>query len=170
MILETERLHLREMNQNDFIDLSEILQDASVMYAYEHAFSDSEVQEWFDKQLKRYQEDGFGLWAVIEKATGDFVGQAGLSMQDANGKQVLEIGYLLKRQYWHKGFATEAAIGCKNYAFNILNKEEVYSIIRDNNIASQNVAIRNGMIVIGKFTKQYFNMEMPHIIFSVRRS
>lgn len=170
MIIQTERLYMREMDQDDFDDLCEILQDESVMYAYEHTFSDAEVQEWLDKQIIRYKKYGFGLWAIIERATGEFVGQAGLSMQDANGRQVLEIGYLLKKKYWHKGFATEAAIGCKNYAFNVLNQAEVYSIIRDNNISSQNVAIRNGMAVVGKLVKHYFNIDMPHIIFSVKRS
>ncbi len=170
MILETERLSLRKMNQNDLTDLSEILQDESVMYAYEHAFSDIEVQEWLDNQLTRYQEVGFGLWAAIEKSTGEFIGQAGLTMQDANGKQVIEIGYLFKKKYWHKGFATEAAIACKKYAFDNLDQEEVYSIIRDNNIASQNVATRIGMTAVGGFVKHYYNIDMPHIIFSVRRS
>ncbi len=169
MILETERLYLREMNQNDFNDLAEILQDASVMYAYEHTFSDSEVWEWLDKQLKRYRDDGFGLWAIIEKGANEFIGQAGLTKQDVNGRQVVEIGYLLKKRYWHKGFATEAAIGCKHYAFNNLNIDEVFSIIRDNNIASQNVAKRNGMSAVGEFVKHYYNIDMPHIIFSVKR-
>ena len=65
MILETERLYLREMNQNDFNSLCEILQDEKTMYAYEGAFSDNEAQEWLDRQISRYQKWGFGLWAVI---------------------------------------------------------------------------------------------------------
>lgn len=170
MIIETERLYLRQMNQDDFNDLCEILQDKSVMHAYEHAFSDAEVQEWLDKQLKRYNEEGFGLWSVIKKSTGEFIGQAGLTLQEIYGKKVLEIGYLLKNKYWHNGFATEAAIGCKAYAFNNLNASEVYSIIRDNNIASKNVAIRIGMTVFGKVTKHYYNIDMPHTIFKVKRT
>ena len=63
-ILETERLRLRRMTQDDFPALCRILQDPDVMYAYEHAFSDEEVQEWLDRQLSRYAQYGFGLWAV----------------------------------------------------------------------------------------------------------
>ena len=81
--------------------------------------------------------------------------------------EVLEIGYLFNKNYWHKGFATEAAIACKNYAFNVLNADRVYSIIRDNNIASQKVAIRNGMKIIDNTVKHYYNMDMPHYIFCV---
>ena len=65
MILETERLYLREMNQSDLGSLCKILQDEDAMYAYEGAFSDTEVQEWLDRQISRYQKWGFGLWAVV---------------------------------------------------------------------------------------------------------
>ena len=81
MILETKRLYLREMTQDDYGSLCKILQDEEVMYAYEHAFSDEEVQEWLDKQLARYREYGFGLWAVILKETDEMIGQCGLTMQ-----------------------------------------------------------------------------------------
>ena len=65
MILETQRLYLREMNQTDFQSLCRILQDEKAMYAYEGVFSDAEVQEWLDRQISRYQKWRFGLWAVI---------------------------------------------------------------------------------------------------------
>lgn len=66
MILQTERLLLREMTQEDFPALCCILQDEQTMYAYEGAFSDSEAQVWLDRQLERYRQLGFGLWAVIQ--------------------------------------------------------------------------------------------------------
>ena len=132
------------------------------MYAYEHAFSDEEVEEWFKNQLNRYENYGFGLWAVILKESNEFIGQCGLTMQKIdkkihNSNELLEVGYLLNKNYWHKGFATEAAISCKNYAFDILKEKRVYSIIRDNNISSQNVAIRNGMKIIDSAVKYYHN-------------
>lgn len=145
MILETERLYLREMNQADFNSLCNILQDEDTMYAYEGAFSDNEVQEWLDRQIARYQKWNFGLWAVILKETDEMIGQCGLTMQPWKETEVLEIGYLFNRLYWHKGYATEAAKACKKYAFETLKADEVCSIIRNTNIASQNVAIRNGM-------------------------
>lgn len=169
MILETERLTLREMTTEDLPALSEILQDEETMYAYEGAMSDIETREWLDRQLARYKEDSFGLWVVVLKETGKMIGQCGLSWQEADGRRVLEIGYLLNRAYWHKGYAAEAVAGCKRYAFDILNANEVYSIIRDTNIASMNVAIRNGMTIRGRFVKHYRGVDMPHIIFSVRR-
>ena len=169
MILETARLNLREIQQTDYSDLAEILQDDETMLAYEGAFTNEEVQQWLDRQRERYTDDGFGLWAVILKETNKMIGQCGLSMQDANGKQVLEIGYLLNRAYWHKGYASEAAIACKDYAFTKLNADEVFSIIRDTNTASQNVALRNGMVIVEHFVKHYRGVDMPHYLFSVKR-
>lgn len=167
MILETKRLSLREMVQTDLELLGKILKDKEVMYAYEHAFSDIEVQEWLDKQIIRYKNDGIGLYAVILKSTGEMIGQCGLTMQEVNGKQVVEVGYLFQKAYWGKGYATESAIACKEYAFNTLNISEVYSIIRDNNITSQEVAKRNGMSICGEFTKHYYGIDMPHLVYKV---
>lgn len=67
IILETERLILRELVQNDYNDLCRLLQDDETMYAYEGAFSDREVQAWLDKQLNRYHSYHFGLWATRYK-------------------------------------------------------------------------------------------------------
>lgn len=168
-ILETDRLFLREMEQSDFADLCEILQDKETMYAYEHAFSDDEAQEWLDRQMNRYKNDGFGLWAVIDRENGEFLGQCGITWQDIGDETVPEIGYLFKRKYWHNGYATEAAIGCKNYAFDTLGFDRVYSIIRDNNYASQNVAKRNGMSVVKIFVKHYYGMDMPHLVYCIEK-
>lgn len=169
MILETERLYLREMEQSDFDSLCKILKDDETMYAYEGAFNDAEVQEWLDKQFSRYDKYGFGLWAVILKKTGVMIGQCGLTMQQWKEKELLEIGYLFQRSYWHKGYATEAAKACKKYAFEVLNADEVCSIIRDTNIASQNVAIRNGMIATDTWIKHYRGVDMPHNCYVVQK-
>lgn len=167
--LETKRLYLREMTRDDFAALCRILKDPEVMYAYEHAFSDEEVWQWLERQLGRYEEYGhlFGLWAVVLKETGEMIGQCGITMQEYHGGQVPEIGYLLQRAYWHQGYATEAALACKAYGFGQLKMKELYSIIRDNNAASQRVAQRNGMVVKDQFVKHYYGIDMPHLVFSV---
>lgn len=170
MILETERLVLREMTPDDLPALSAILQDDEVMYAYEGAFSEEEVHNWLNRTLARYREHGFGMWAVVLKETGGMIGQCGLTLQDCGGRQVLEVGYLFQKAYWHRGYATEAAVACKNHAFDKLGADEVYSIIRDTNAASQRVAVRNGMTCTERFVKHYRGMDMPHLLFSVKRA
>ncbi len=168
-IFETNRLFLREFVDSDYNDLYEILCDEDVMYAYEHSFSEDEVKGWYNKLIvAHYAQHGFGLWAVIRKGTNEFLGQCGITIQDINGKEYLEIGYLFKKKHWHKGYATEAALGCKKYAFEKLNAKSVYSIIRESNIASQNVAKRMGMEKTSEVMKHYYNKDMLHYVFEVK--
>lgn len=157
------------MDQEDYEALCRILKDDEAMYAYEGAFSDQEVQEWLDRQRERYENDGFGLWAVIRKDSGQMIGQCGITMQDYREGQVMEVGYLFEKEYWGQGYATEAAVACREYAFNELNAEEVYSIIRDTNIPSQKVALRNGMDCRDTIIKQYRGFMLPHLIYSIKR-
>lgn len=168
MILDTKRLFLREMTGEDFPALCKILRDPEVMYAYEHGFSEAEAREWLDRQTARYKNDGFGLWAAVLRETGEMIGQCGITWQDWNERMVPEIGYLFQKAFWNQGYATEAAVGCREYAFGTLGMDEVFSIIRDNNLPSQRVAKRNGMEPRGTLVKHYYGMEMPHIVFSVR--
>lgn len=170
--LQTQRLRMRELTDADFPALCKILQDPETMAAYEHGFTKVEVQEWLQRQIKRYQEYNhqFGLWAVVLRENGEMIGQCGLTLQPTPIGQVLEIGYLFQKDYWHHGYAIEAASACKQYAFHVLGAEEVFSIIRDTNIASQKLAKRNGMTVRGRFIKHYYGIDMPHEIFSVKNS
>ncbi len=169
MVLETERLLLREMCQADFESLCKILQDEETMYAYEGAFSDAEAQEWLDRQISCYKRWGLGLWAVVLKDTGEMIGQCGLTIQPWKGRELLEAGCLLQRAYWHRGYAVEAAGACKKYAFETLNASEVCSIIRDTNTASQKVALGNGMIPMDAWIKRCRGVDMPHHLYMVFR-
>ena len=169
MILETERLLLREMTQDDLHALQGILQDEETMYAYNSAFDEAETQAWLDRQLSRYAQFGFGLWAVVLKESGGMIGQCGLTMQPWRGDEVLEVGYLFNRAFWHHGYATEAARGCMEYAFDLLGAREVCSIIRETNLPSRRVAERNGMTVRDSWVKHYRGIDMPHVRYCAAR-
>lgn len=169
MILQTERLYLREMTIDDMEDLKLMLQDIEVMYAYEHAFRDEEVMEWLQKQRTRYQVDGIGLWAVIRKTDHKMIGQCGLTWQNTDREKVMEIGFILRKCVWHQGYAREAASGCKQYAFEKLKQERVVSIIRENNLSSIAVALSCGMQPTYTFVKYYHQTYMPHIVFEVKK-
>ena len=169
MILETERLLLREMTQDDLPALQGILQDEETMYAYNGAFDEAETQAWLDRQLSRYAQYGFGLWAVVLKESGGMIGQCGLTMQPWRGDEVLEVGYLFNRAFWHHGYATEAVRGCMEYAFDLLGAREVCSIIRETNLPSRRVAERNGMTVRDSWVKHYRGIDMPHVRYCAAR-
>lgn len=168
IIVTTERLVLREWTESmsDIEALKSFLQDKEVMYAYEHGFSDAEVLKWLKWNMQSYQKNGFGLWAIELKETSRIIGECGLTNQFIEGKEYLEIGYHLCKSDWGNGYAIEAAKATKEYAFLQLHYQEVVSMIRDTNISSMNVAIRNGMTIKKRFTKYYQGIEMPHYLFS----
>lgn len=170
MELITARTRMRPLEEGDLPGLREILQDPVAMTAYEHAFTEEEVQAWLRNQLRRYREEGgLGLLAVLDRKNGAFLGQAGLTWQSVEADRVLEIGYLFCRRHWHKGYATEAARALRAYAFETLGAGAVYSIIRDSNLASQAVARRNGMAPVRRFIKHYYNTDMPHDAWRITR-
>lgn len=169
MRIETKRLILREMTENDLHALRKILQDEEVMYAYEHAFSEEEVIKWFENQRRRYREDGFGLWAAVLKDSGEMIGQCGITYQDLGNERVPETGYLFQKKFWHSGYAAESAQACNRYAFDVLDMAEIYSIIRDNNLPSRKVAERNGMEICCSITKHYYGIDMPHVVYRLQR-
>lgn len=167
--LETPRLILREMTAADLPALRTILQDAQTMVAYEGAFNDAEVESWLTRVLDSYRRHGFGLWAVVLRDTDAMIGQCGLTLQHILGKDVIEVGYLFNREFWHQGYATEAAAACRDYAFDTLGIDRVFAQVRDTNLPSMNVAIRLGMTVRGRFTKHYRGVDMPHFAFAADR-
>lgn len=167
MILETERLRLREMNAQDLPALRAILQDNETMAAYKGAFDEEMVRAWLNRMLERYRDDGFGLWAVELQTGGEPIGQCGLTLQWIDDAEVLEVGYLFNRAHWHRGYATEAAAACRDYAFERLGADRVYAQVRDTNLASMNVAIRLGMRVRSRFVKYYRGVDMPHLAFAI---
>lgn len=169
MRIETKRLILREMTENDLPALRKILQDEEVMYAYEHAFSEEEVIKWFENQRRRYREDGFGLWAAVLKDSGEMIGLCGITYQNLGNERVPETGYLFQKKFWHSVYAAEAAQACNRYAFDVLDMAEIYSIIRDNNLPSRKVAERNGMEICGSITKHYYGIDMPHVVYRLKR-
>jgi len=168
-IIETDRLYLREMMGADFPALCLIMQDADVMYDYNGTFTDEGVRAWLGRHFARYATLGFGLWAVVLCETGEMIGQCGLTMQDWDGWQVLEVGYLFQKAFWHKGYATEAARACRDYAFETLDADEVFSIISDGNKASRKVAERNGMNARGEMTKNFRGVDKTFVLYSIRR-
>ena len=171
IIAETERLLLREMIPDDLEVLCGIMCDQQAMEAaYVTAFTAEEVAAWLQRHLKRYETLGFGLWAVILKQTGQMIGQCGLTMQSWNDQEILEIGYLFQRAHWHRGYATEAARACMDYAFSVLGASAVYSVIPAAHYASRAVAVRNGMQIVDRCSKNFRNVDMDFLLFSCERS
>ena len=158
------------MTDADLPALRDILTDPVAMTAYEGAFDEAGVVDWLRRQQERYARDGFGLWAVCLRETGEMVGQCGITRQAIEEDDVIEVGYLFRRAFWHRGYAVEAASACRDWAFETLDVADVYAKVRNTNIPSMNVAIRLGMTVRRGFTTHYRGVDMPHFAFAISRA
>lgn len=163
-ILETERMILRKLSLYDVDNLQRIFADPEAMRFYPGTKDIGETKTWIQKQLTRYKQQGYGLWACHLKETGEFVGQCGLVFwDDIAGQEEVEIGYLFIRQHWKKGLATEAAKACLKYAHRTLGRRRLISLIKPDNLPSRAVAERVGM----KVEKEAKVMGFQALVYSI---
>ena len=163
-IIETERLKLREFTMDDVNDLAAIFADPIMMQYYPSTKDKEETKKWIEKNIERYKKYGFGLWAVVRRDNDEFIGDCGITIQDIDGEEKPEIGYHISRDYWGQGYATEAALACKEYAFNVLGMEEIFSKIRSENISSRRVAEKVGMTLQKEYIKEDGNKMVAYSI------
>ena len=164
-ILETSRLILREFHRDDVDALALTLSDVKTMRFYPAPFDRLAVEDWISRNLVRYEKDGHGLWAMILKSNGELIGDCGLTVQEVDGINEIEIGYHLRRELWGKGFAPEAARACRDLGFARLPVERIISLIRPENLQSRRVAEKNGMTV----WKETMRQNLPHLVYAINR-
>jgi RimJ/RimL family protein N-acetyltransferase len=133
------------MSPDDLDFVAAMLAHPEVMQCYPKCYSRDEAAVWVERQMRRYERHGHGLWLTVEKTSGQPVGQVGLLIQRVQGIEEKEVAYLLHRPFWHRGFATEAAAAARDYAFNTLGRQRVIALIRPENLPSIAVAQRLGL-------------------------
>ena len=151
MVIETERLFLREMTDEDFPALYKVLADSDIMKHYPYACDENRVRNWILRNIERYRVFGFGLWAVCLKATGEMIGDCGLTMQLINGEIKPEIGYNIRGDKQRQGYAKEAAIAVRDWTFNNTPFNVVYSYMKHTNEPSYKTAISYGCKQVGEY-------------------
>lgn len=154
MVIETERLLLREMNDNDFQPLYEVLADSEIMRHYPYTFDEARVRNWIQRNMERYRILGFGLWAVCLKETGEMIGDCGLTMQLINDQIKPEIGYHIRADKQRKGYAKEAAIAVRDWTFTHTPFNVVYSYMKYTNEASIKTALSYGCKQVDEFSDE----------------
>jgi len=167
-ILETERLILRRLTMDDLDDLVALYHSPEVRKYYSEGIPSYEETkqelEWMINTC--YVQYGFGMWATIEKSTGKFIGRCGLTPMDIEGHDEIEVGYMLAKEYWGQGFATEAAQAILNYGFEQAGLSRLICVINPGNVASAKVAENIGMQleIDGDVNGE------PTLLFSINRS
>lgn len=170
IILKTDRLLLRHLVMDDLDKLFKLYSDPEIRkYFPEGVLTLEETREeleWFLNGHPEHPE--LGLWATIHKETGKFIGRCGLLPWEIDGKLEIEVAYLLDKNFWHQGLATEAATGILAYAFDNLNLSRIICLMHPDNLASQKVAKRIGMSLERK-VDGIAGDNFPTLIYSINR-
>lgn len=144
--LHTTRLDFRRPEAADVIWWMEYINDATaIRFMPFTRGNEADARMFIDRSMERAREDGSGLHAVIDRHKRQPVGMIGLLTQTVDGAPELEIGYHLLPSAWGNGFASEAAIACKEFVRDLRLSPSVISLIDPDNTRSQAVAKRNGM-------------------------
>lgn len=150
IILETERLLLREFSPEDGFHFYHLNNDPEVIkYTGNNAFETLEEANDFIINYPDYQRYGFGRWAVILKETDEFLGWCGLKFE--NEKDEIDLGFRFYKKHWGKGYATESAMACVNYGFTELKIEEIVGRAYIENRASIIVLEKCGLNFVENF-------------------
>ena len=137
------------------------------MEHYPYTFDEVRVRRWIDRNIERYKTDGFGLWAVVLKETGEMIGDCGITMQNIHGTMLPEVGYHIRADQQRKGYASEAAAGCIRWVFTNYDFPAVYSYMKYTNIPTQRTAMKNGM----KFVEEYEDSDNTYTrVFAIHRT
>ena len=150
-VLDTERLYLREMTEGDFDALKAVLGDRENMKHYPFVFDEERIRDWIERNIVRYRTFGFGLWAVCLKDTGEVIGDCGLTMQNIHGVIRPEIGYHIRRDMQRKGYAKEAAEAVRDWTFEVLPFNEIYSYMNYTNEPSLRTALSWGCRLVERY-------------------
>lgn len=155
IIIETERLLIRKITQKDFNDLDFICSNAEIMkfVGDGNPLSKEQTQRWIDVTLKNYREKGFGVFAVIDKCSGVFIGYCGLVFSEQVNDY--ELIYALSKASWGQGLATEIANHMVAFGFDTLQMKCIYASIDPENRASQNILLKVGFTELCKMNDEF---------------
>jgi ribosomal-protein-alanine N-acetyltransferase len=145
--LETPRLTLRPLRDDDLDEICSLLGDADALTLWGDALDRGGARQWIEHNTARYAADGFGRCAVVLRPTGELVGDCGLIRTTVEGVPEVELGWIVRRAHWGKGIATEAAQAWRDHAFTQLRLDRIVSMIAEQNVASRRVAEKLGMTV-----------------------
>ncbi|HZY97950.1 MAG TPA: GNAT family N-acetyltransferase [Candidatus Baltobacteraceae bacterium] len=166
--LHTERLRLRRYRKDDFESAFRLTNDPRVMRYYPAPFDRDRVTRMLENVLRSYDERGYSV-LVVERATdGAYLGQIGLlHWDDVDGREDVEVAYMLVPEAWGAGYATEAARACRDWAFEQLGADRVVSFISVENEPSMRVAERNGMTRLKRLNEN--RLGIPIYVYAIAR-
>lgn len=141
---DTARLSFSEITLSDLEDMAALLGDPRVMAHDPPPMTRAEVREWIEGNRYSYVDPGFGIWALRLRSTGEFVGDCGLCLQEAGDEIAVEMEFHVRAELHGRGYATEAAVACRDLAASSLNLRRLIGIIAPDNSACHRVVEKIG--------------------------
>lgn len=154
------------MTVADLDDMAALLGDPEVMRYYPRPLSRSETLGWIEWNRRLYRSRGFGLWVMLTH-DDEFVGDCGLTVQRVDGVDEIEVGYHVRADRQRRGFASEAALACRDYARDVVGAERLIAIINPENLPSQRVAEKIGLS-LEKRTAAWGTVEREQVVYAGR--
>lgn len=164
MILRTERLTLREYTEDDFDCVYKMISDPVTMSHYPKPYDERGAHRWIDWSIENYAETGLGWWAIELDATGEFIGDCGITPQVIDGKTLPELGYHIDKKFWRHGYGKEAAHATLDYVFSHTDHKVIYSYMTAENVASYSLAESVGMKRIKEFDDGHYGRTLVYSI------
>jgi RimJ/RimL family protein N-acetyltransferase len=157
VVLNTERLLLRHLEPDDLGPLYTLYRDPEIRRYYPdgtRTLEETKAElEWFTNGHPRRPE--LGLWATIERESGEFLGRCGLLPWQIEGTDEVELAFMIKKERWREGLATEAARGIIKHASAGLGLRRLVCLVMPGNEASAGVAAKVGMSFESEYTDEF---------------
>jgi len=144
-VVRTDRLVLRRFDLGDFDAYAAIMGDYEVgkWFPNGKGYTREQAKKSLDSILAHWAKHGFGIWAVTDKHSGFLLGRCGLNLITETSE--VEVDFIIARNHWRHGYATEAAHAALTYGFNVLKLNRIIALAKPDNIASRKVIEKIGM-------------------------
>jgi ribosomal-protein-alanine N-acetyltransferase len=163
-IVETERLSIRQITNEDAINLSKVLADPIVMqYSTAGVHSEEQIYDYITNCKNQYDLNGYGHWAIYNSITNEFVGVCGLNKHKVDTDDVIHINYRLATDQQGKGYAVESTFGVLDFSKKFLKLKAVHALIGAANISSVKVVNRTGFKFIKSTVFRGFNVDIYQV-------
>jgi ribosomal-protein-alanine N-acetyltransferase len=172
VVVNTKRLLLRHFEPEDLEPLYALYHDAEMRKYYPDGTrtlkETKEELEWFLRGHPRHPE--LGLWATVERGTGDFLGRCGLLPRHIQGQDEVELAFMITKQRWREGLATEAARGVIKHAYEVIGLQRLVWLVMPGNEASAGVAQKVGMSFEREFTDELGPCQLSSLALPAREA
>lgn len=160
IVLETQRLVLRQLEASDLPAMHRILSDPITMTFWPAPLSLEGARSWIDRQRQSYRDHGFGRYAVISRQDGTLLGDCGIIPSTIDGQPENDLGYIIFHTFWKRGYGSEAAEACKRYGLEQLQLRRICANMPADHLASRRVAEKIGM----SFEREFYNARNRNIL------